>query len=467
MLTRLRVQNFKNLRDVEVYFGPLTVIAGPNGVGKSNLLDAIQFLGNTAAMPLAQAALQVRGKHQPNADIRKLFFNSGNGHPENIKFEADFQIPKSGEDYYGQEAIAAQTSLRYSLEVALSQDPISSTPIGLVSESLVGVLADKSEVEYFSLFKPGLLRMLSEKMNSSINVPQSARHLSLTALGRASLPNNPTAVIAQLYLKSWMKYQLQLEQLMAPSLAVDPPELASDGGRTAAALFHLAKQETNFEIKGNREDRFNPVYHRVLSRLSYVVPDLESLWVQMNENNTVLTLQVEDRWGNIFSPQAISEGSLRLIAFATLAEDELGSPLCLIEEPESGIHPRQMYKVLDLLRTIFDSSLDFQRQVIVSTHSPSLVAVAPEDSVLFASQEPKSGLDKSPPTLRLQCLSGTWRGEFPSQQVAAKGDLIQFLGVIPNPATLSEDYLEELRGADTRAVFERREFLEYKLQSAV
>jgi len=120
-----------------------------------------------------------------------------------------------------------------------------------------------------------------------------------------------------------------------------------------------------------------------------------------------------------------------------------------------------------LLRTIFHPSLEFQRQVIVSTHSPSFVAVAPEDSVLFASQEPKSGLDKSPSTLRLQCLSGTWRTALAGQQVAAKGDLIHFLGVIPNPATLSEDYLEELRGADARAVFERQEFLDYKLQSAV
>ena len=79
MLTRLRVQNFKNLRDVEVYFGPLTVMAGPNGVGKSNLLDAIQFLGNTAAMTLTQAALKVRSKDANNTDVRKLFFADGGG----------------------------------------------------------------------------------------------------------------------------------------------------------------------------------------------------------------------------------------------------------------------------------------------------------------------------------------------------------------------------------------------------
>jgi len=44
MLTRLKVNGFKNLVGVDVRFGPFTCIAGANGVGKSNLFDAIRFL---------------------------------------------------------------------------------------------------------------------------------------------------------------------------------------------------------------------------------------------------------------------------------------------------------------------------------------------------------------------------------------------------------------------------------------
>ena len=43
MLTRLKVSGFKNLVDVDIRFGPFTCIAGANGVGKSNLFDAINF----------------------------------------------------------------------------------------------------------------------------------------------------------------------------------------------------------------------------------------------------------------------------------------------------------------------------------------------------------------------------------------------------------------------------------------
>lgn len=61
MLTRLKVNGFKNLQDVDVRLGPFTCIAGPNGVGKSNLFDAIAFLAVLADKPLLDAALSVRG----------------------------------------------------------------------------------------------------------------------------------------------------------------------------------------------------------------------------------------------------------------------------------------------------------------------------------------------------------------------------------------------------------------------
>ncbi|HEY8379874.1 MAG TPA: AAA family ATPase [Nannocystis sp.] len=53
MLARLHVQNFKCLRDVDITFGPLTVLIGPNDSGKSSILDALRILGRTFREPLA------------------------------------------------------------------------------------------------------------------------------------------------------------------------------------------------------------------------------------------------------------------------------------------------------------------------------------------------------------------------------------------------------------------------------
>ena len=73
MLTRLKVTGFKNLVDVDVRFGPFTCIAGANGVGKSNLLDAIRFLSALASSTLMDAAVSVRAEGGRAADVRSLF----------------------------------------------------------------------------------------------------------------------------------------------------------------------------------------------------------------------------------------------------------------------------------------------------------------------------------------------------------------------------------------------------------
>jgi len=41
MLTRLRVRNFKNLRDVDIELGQTVVFIGPNNSGKTSALQAL------------------------------------------------------------------------------------------------------------------------------------------------------------------------------------------------------------------------------------------------------------------------------------------------------------------------------------------------------------------------------------------------------------------------------------------
>jgi len=122
MLTRLKVQGFKNLADVDVSFGPFTCIAGVNGVGKSNLFDAITFLSALADRPLMDAAKSVRDDRNRTTDVRSLFLKHGNEHVEEMSFEAEMLIPQSGQDDLGQTARAVITFLRYELVLGYRRD---------------------------------------------------------------------------------------------------------------------------------------------------------------------------------------------------------------------------------------------------------------------------------------------------------------------------------------------------------
>ena len=141
MLTRLKVDGFKNLNRVDIRFGPFTCIAGPNGVGKSNLFDAILFLASLADKPLVEAALAVRGGDARRGDVRSLFRRAGGQIADRMKFIAELVIPGEGEDALGQTATASMTFLEYELELRYRPDKTIKTmgTLEVVSERMAHI----------------------------------------------------------------------------------------------------------------------------------------------------------------------------------------------------------------------------------------------------------------------------------------------------------------------------------------
>ena len=54
-LLELHVENFRSLRDVTIPLGPLTVLVGANGVGKSNVLKVFDLLADIIRTDLEPA----------------------------------------------------------------------------------------------------------------------------------------------------------------------------------------------------------------------------------------------------------------------------------------------------------------------------------------------------------------------------------------------------------------------------
>ncbi len=76
VLTTLCLRNFKSFGDVSVPFGPFTLIYGSNGVGKSNLLDALRFL-----LAIGQGGRSVRDAIEGHA--------SAAGGPDRHRYDGD------------------------------------------------------------------------------------------------------------------------------------------------------------------------------------------------------------------------------------------------------------------------------------------------------------------------------------------------------------------------------------------
>lgn len=466
MLTRLKVTGFKNLVDVDVRFGPFTCIAGVNAAGKSNLFDAIRFLSLLAEKPLVEAARAVRGSGNRSLDIRSLFTRIGDGYVDEMSFEAEMIVPSEGVDDLGQPVRASATFLRYSLKlifqpwvnhhlvsngVVLRPEP----QLQIADEQLVSLSAEEARAhvgfacatDWFQSLVYGdrseqIIRLQDKtkpqhekKLILLYDEPSrrelfhTAEALPTTVLSRVEFDQNQAAVMAQQEMRSRRVFSLFPAKIGEPGSLIDPPEIGEDGAHVAAALYRLAHEPPT-----DGQDAYEAetaVYARVSNRLAKLVDDVRDVTVDLDEAREALTIQATGRDGTKHSARALSDGTLRFLALAVLEQQESPGVYC-IEEPENGIHPARIPALLKLLQAIaMDTQYPVEpgnplRQVIISTHSPSIVSRVPGDSLVVAELRNSMRDGKRFKRAHFSGLSGTWRvGE--GQRAVALGELLKYL----------------------------------------
>lgn len=469
MLTRLRVSGFKNLVDVDVRFGAFTCIAGANGVGKSNLFDAIRFLSALANLPLIEAALTVRDEEGKTGDVRSLFHRVGETYANEMSFEAEMIVPNEGEDDLGQKAKASITFLRYSLQLAYRADNSLRSLGGLeiLKEELVHInqgdaakhllfphksttwrktaVIGQRRVPYFiSTEGEGsnrIIKLHQDGGNSGRPLSRSAVNLPRTVLSVTNAAESPTALMARREMQSWRLLQLEPASLRQPDEFTAPTKLETDGSHLAATLYHLARLERNENGMADEESD-NQVYSEIANRLATLIDDVDKVWVDRDNRRELLTLMVASRDGTSYPAKALSDGTLRFLALTVLALDPEAEGLLCLEEPENGIHPERIPKILQLLQTIAtdtNESLGLDnplRQVIINTHSPAVVMQVPEDSLLVAELRETVRSGQRFKRVCFGYLPNTWREQQDPDskptEVISKGQLLAYLNPVPH-----------------------------------
>lgn len=446
MLTRLNVNGFKNLVDVDVSFGPFTCVAGVNGVGKSNLFDAIRFLSALADRPLMDAALVVRDEEGRTADIRDLFHRMGGEYDPRMTFEAEMLIPAQGYDDLGQQAEASATFLHYVLELEYKADTRSRSTdsLALIREELTSV--NLNEARQHLLFDHKLAwrksiigrrreqRFISTE-GDKIKLHQdgnAGKHKSLvastlprTVLSASSSVENPTALLARREMQSWRLLQLEPAMLRRPDELGASTSIGSDGAHLPSMLFRLATREGDPEAS-------EQVYGAVANRLSELIDDVRDISVVLDLPRALLTLYVTDRNGTTYPARSLSDGTLRFLALSVMEADPNIKGLLCMEEPENGIHPG---RIPAMIRLLYDIATDPTepigddnplRQVIVNTHSPVVVQQVPDDALLIADLQESVMSGQKFKHAVFNCLPDTWREQAGAETVS-KGTLLAYL----------------------------------------
>lgn len=472
MLTRLKIKGFKNLVDVDVRFGAFTCIAGSNGVGKSNLFDAIKFLSDLADHSLIKAATSVRDE---TSDVRSIFRKYTDkekvevNYLDEMSFEVEMIIPQEGVDDLGQKAVATATFLHYSLNLAYRKDNGFSSLGGLeiINEELVrirhlhinkvlpfahsknwikSVIHGQKTDPFISTAGSGEDRIISLHQGGSGGrpIPRLAKTLPRTVLSSATSAENPTVVLARNEMRSWRLLQLEPSQLRKPdsfSVLNAPIKLGEDGSHLPATLYHLKQLENKNLITS--ENGIADTYGMVATKLSKLIEDVYSVEIDRDDQRQLLTLQVKDRNQIPYPARDLSDGTLRFLALTVIELDPKAQGVMCLEEPENGIHPARIPAMLELLEGI---AVDVNeetgegnplRQVIVNTHSPSVVQQVDENSLLVAELREKE--------VRFGCLANTWRASVNDVPTVSKGKLLAYLNPVAEIVPSKTDLLHEIK----------------------
>ena len=486
MLTRLKVSGFKNLVDVDVRLGPFTCVVGPNGVGKSNLFDAIRFLSGLAQGTLMEAAAAVRDQDSRTPEVRNLFHRAANRFAERMSFEAEMLVPRKAVDDLGQEATASITFLRYCLTLRYRETADSLTPgaLEIVEEELVHI-SQRDALKHLLFphsvkhWRESAVRgrrtnapfiwtheehgdriiYLHQDGGASGPLARPAANLPRTVLSVANAAESPTVLVARREMEAWRMLRLEPAALRRPDAFSAPARLAADGSHLPATLYRLARH-------AGERDGMDPLadaaiartYGRVAGRLVGLVDGAQEIYVERDEKRELLTLFARDDGGTPYPAWALSDGTLRFLALAVLGLDPETRGLLCLEEPENGIHPARIPAMLELLsRTAANTRMPVGpdnplRQVIVNTHSPAVLRKVPEDSVLFVSAvEARDTAGPGFKGARFACLTDTWRarGDEPPC-VVGRDDLLAYL----TPVVPDDQPLDAIKEGKGRAVDE-------------
>lgn len=386
MITKIEIDGFKTFSNFSMEFSPLTVIAGTNASGKSNLFDALQLLSYLASTDLrsAFANKQLRG------GISELFTKIDDVYCSNeMSFAVEILTARSVRDNWGGQSEVKTPRMRYELKIGRTTGKHGTDELIVLFERLSRIATDKDNwAKRYLKKQPGIWK--SSKSGGSgkpyidtedenglptIKVRQDGKQggrrilantVNQTVLGSINSVEFPHIYAAQQEIANWNFMQLNPELLREPTrydIHYGGDVIGHAGENLSAALFRL-KTDNEYNIQ------------KIIFKLSSFLPEYTQLSVTDDKANKQFVFELRNIEGRTFSSRVLSEGTLRLLVLCVLLYDDKFNGLLCFEEPENGIHPYRMKAMSELLvqlATDFSGNDEPLRQVIVNTHSPVLL----------------------------------------------------------------------------------------------
>ena len=344
MLTLLEIDNFKSLCNFKIEFSPLTVLIGTNSVGKSSVLQAIDLLTHFADGTVKDY-LSTRN-WQSNELKSKLLASA----KRNISFTAHFSLKEYRLKWEFTLSPQKDENTLYCVREKITDLQSHKILLNRETKKLSWYDFSKNTMEEFPEIK------LLGSMLSLINPKEQDYFIRF-----------PQLTNLKHFIMGIQSFELLSPDKMKRKSRLDAADLGMGGERLGAFLHSLAS---------NQRQKIN-------DKAKEFYPSLDEIVTTKKQYGHIL-LQMNEAFEGVnpYSVDAdyISDGLLRMMAMISLGALSDDYTAILLDEIEDGINPGLAGNLISYLGSI---SQDYNKQIIVTTHSPVLLNYFNEDSIVF------------------------------------------------------------------------------------
>lgn len=363
MITHADIYHYKSVAEAHIDFSDVNVIVGMNGVGKSNVVDAISFVADCLSEDVDTAITRRHGIESVRQWSRTR--------PYHVTIELHVRN-RAG-------------SGRYRITIESGKGGVFS--IGEEDAHWRGIhpfrhIDDGDDELFTSSFK----RTKSGRVAYFTDVPQYSSRLNdytphamqPTDLLASSVVGSYRGVESMLFsdllneVKDFRLYSIYPNTLRQPQVVSKNESLLSDGANMASIV-----KTINSGHRRNKES--------LLEALKVVLPISTDILVKSAGGYYVPVIQVREPSGDQhqLNMSQVSDGTLRILGILS-ALYQVNSPrIIALEEPEQMVHPGVLSVISDAVSD-FVSRSESDRQVFVTTHSPVLLDQFDPESIIWA-----------------------------------------------------------------------------------
>lgn len=354
-LVDLRISHYKSLSEIALTdIQPVTVLVGCNGVGKSNVADALRFLRDAVSQGLDHA-VSTRGgiglirQYSPTKPFQ-ISFDFGfaeddkNTHLTRYQLtltslrEGNFRVERERCEWLG------STNIFFDPENEDTEEDCFKLMIAeRNAEGLINLKVDGTTVD-----------LDNERLIASDTL---ALGNHLTWLDMASVGFGSPGLSS--FIRNFRFSAIYPNTLRQPAPPDTDPFLKENGANWASILRTMKKTS-----------RGKQAWEQVREMMQVVMPQLEDISPTAVGGFIMPRFRVREASGEVhlFDPSQISDGTLRILGILLALYQTPHPSLMVIEEPEQTVNPALLALLADAFREVSERT-----QLLITSHSPHLI----------------------------------------------------------------------------------------------